>query len=405
MNKKFIIASSIAISVIALWFVLRLVGRSNDDSERFNKPSVAVEVDSVRFAAVTETRSLTGTVIPLSRYIISPKVAGQLMHIRKRIGDPVSRGEVVAKLDNEEYFQAVKEAEANLNVTQANLLEAESSLELAGQDLKRAKSLQEKGIASSAELDAAQTQFSARDAGLKLAQAQVASRQSSLDLARIRLGYTNLSASSSGFIGKRFVDEGSLLTINTPVLSVVTFDRVFIRTSIVERDYSRIQTGMKAVIEVDAYPGRGFNGVIARIAPIIEQNSRNAELELEVPNDSLLLKPGMFARINLILQHKERAQLVPSQAVVQQDGKQGVFIINKSELTVSFIPVTTGIVNADFTEIIDPELGGLVVTLGQHLLKDGSKVILPKSPEIITSRAPVGFSCCLKKTEWFLLTT
>lgn len=149
MNKKFIIVSSITISVIALWIVLRSVGRSNGDSERFNKLSVAVEVDSVRFAAVTETRSLSGTVIPLSRYIISPKVAGRLMHIRKRIGDPVSAGEVVARLDNEEYLQALKEAEANLAVTQANLLVAESALDLARQELAQVKSLQEKGIASS----------------------------------------------------------------------------------------------------------------------------------------------------------------------------------------------------------------------------------------------------------------
>jgi len=384
MNKKIIVILAAAILIILLWIILRSTGGSGDKSERFNRPSVAVEVDSVRFASVTETRSLTGTVIPLSRYVISPKVSGILMQIRKRIGDKVSAGEVVAKLDNEEYIQAVIEAEANLTITQANLMEAESSLELARQELSRAKSLQEKGIASSAELDGAQTQFNAREAGLKLAQAQMASRQSSLDLARIRLDYTNLSASSAGYIGERFVDEGTLLSVNTPVLSVVTFDRVFIRTSIVERDYSRIQTGMKAVVEVDAYPGRHFYGVVARIAPIIEQNSRNAELELEIPNDSLLLKPGMFARIKLILQHKEKTQLIPSQAVVQQDGKRGVFILNSKETTVSFIPVTTGIVNTDLTEVIEPELNGLVITLGQHLLKDGSHVILPESSETLT---------------------
>jgi RND family efflux transporter MFP subunit len=387
MNKKTVVISVAAILIILLWIIIRSAGQSGNNSQRNNKPSVAVEVDSIRIASVTETRSLTGTVVPHSRYIISPKVAGRLMHIRKRIGDAVSAGEVVARLDNEEYFQAVKEAEANLNVTQATLLQAESALELAGQDLKRAKSLQEKGISSSAELDAALTQFSASEAGLKLAHAQMASRQSSLDLARIRLGYTNLTSSSSGFIGERFVDEGALLTANTPVFSVVTFDKVYIRTSIVERDYSRIQTGMKAVIEVDAYPGQYFYGAVARIAPVIEQNSRNAEVELEVPNDSLLLKPGMFARVNLELQHKERAQLAPSQAVMQLDGKRGVFIINNEESTVSFIPVTTGIVNTDFTEIIDPELNGLVVTLGQHLLKDGSQVILPGSSETLDSKS------------------
>ncbi len=378
MNKKTTIAALTAVCIVIAWIILRSTGGSVDNSKRFGKPSVAVEVDSVRLAPVAETRSLTGTVIPESRYVISPKISSRLMQIRKRIGDPVTAGEVVAKLDNEEYIQAVKEAEANLNVAQANLLEAESSLELAKQELSRSRSLQGKGIASSAELDAAQTLFNAREAGLKLAHAQLASRQSSLDLARIRLGYTDLSASSAGYIGERFVDEGALLSANTSVLSIVTFDRVFIRTSVVERDYSRIKTGMKAVIEVDAYPGRLFHGIVARIAPVIDQNSRNAELEIEAPNDSLLLKPGMFARVNLVLQHKERAQLVPSQAVVSQDGKQGVFILNSQTATVNFVPITIGIITRDYTEVTAPILNDLVVTLGQHMLMDGSQVILPE---------------------------
>ncbi len=381
MKNKTAIISVIAILVIILYIYIRSTDQAGGKSPSDNRPSVAVEVDSIGSASVIQTRSLTGTVIPHSRYVISPKVAGRLMQIHKRIGDSVTAGEVVAKLDNDEYFQAVRETEANLNVAKANLLEAESALELANQELNREKSLQEKGIASFSELDAAQIQFNAREAGLKLAQAQIISRQSSLDLARIRLDYTNLTASSTGYIGERFVDEGALLSANSPVLSVVTFDKVFIRTSIVERDYAQIRIGMTAVIEVDAYPGRQFNGIVARIAPVIEQNSRNAEMELEVPNDSLFMKPGMFARINLILQHKERAQLVPSQAVIQQGGKSGVFIVDNQTSTVNFIQVSTGIVNPDFTEVLKPKLNGLVVTLGQHLLKDGSSVILPKSSE------------------------
>lgn len=382
MNKKTTFIIIVAILTVILYIYISKTGQSGANLQRNNQSSVAVEVDSVRYGSIIQMRSLTGTVIPQSRYVISPKVAGRLMEIRKRIGDVVAAGEVVARLDNDEYFQAVKEAEANLNVAKANLLEAESALEMAQQELNREKSLQEKGIASFSELDAAQTQFNAREAGLKLAQAQMISRQSSLDLARIRLDYTNLKASSTGFIGERFVDEGALLSANSPVLSVVTFDKVFIRTSIVERDYSLIKIGMLADIEVDAFPDQHFSGVVARIAPVIEQKSRNAELEIEVPNDSLLLKPGMFARINLILQQKGNAQLISSQALIQKDGKSGVFVVDSDESIARYNRVTIGILNSGNTEIIDPQLSGLVITLGQHLLKDGSSVILPERIEL-----------------------
>jgi RND family efflux transporter MFP subunit len=271
-------------------------------------------------------------------------------------------------------------------MAQANLLEAESSLELAQEEMTRAASLKDKGFSSDAELDAARTQFSARDAGLKQAQAQVVSRESSLALARIRLDYTNLAASSPGYIGERFTDEGALLTVNAPVLSVVTFDRVYVRSTVVERDYGVIRPGMEAITEVDAWPGRQFPGLVARIAPQIEQNSRSAELELEVPNDSLLLKPGMFARINLVLQRKGNARLAPSRALIEGDNGRGLFTVEGQEPTARFVHVTTGIVNADFTEILDPEVTGSVVTLGQHLLTDGCRVILP----VASARAPAG---------------
>ncbi len=373
--------------IVAVWLVWRLLSGSSVDTRRAERPPTAVEIDSATYGPITEIRLLTGTVMPHTRYIIAPKVAGRLLEIRKRIGDPVHPGEVVARLDNEEYVQAVREAEANLAVANASLVEARSSLALARQELERAQSLQQKGVASQSELDVTKTQFEARDAGLKLAEAQVDSRQSSLDLARLRLNYTNLTSSSAGFIGERFVDEGALLPVNASVLSVVTYDRVFIRTSVVDRDYARVHKGMKAQVEVDAFPGRLFPGEITQVAPVIDPNSRNAELEVTVPNDSLLLKPGMFARIRVELNHKSNAQLIPTQALTKQDGQTGVFVVDTSTLTAQYVVVTTGIENQGQMEILDPMLTGPVVTLGQHLLRDGSKVILPKKTTADSSPA------------------
>ncbi|MCI0494902.1 biotin/lipoyl-binding protein, partial [candidate division KSB1 bacterium] len=147
MKKKqiFIIVGAIFL-VMLLWRIILLVTKdAGGESNRLARPPVAVEVDSVRYGSIQETETFTGTVTPIYQYILAPKVAGRVVQIKKRIGDWVRKGEVVARIDDSEYQQAVREAEANLRIAQASLREATSQFALAKQDLERVQSLQEKG--------------------------------------------------------------------------------------------------------------------------------------------------------------------------------------------------------------------------------------------------------------------
>jgi len=200
-----------------------------------------------------------------------------------------------------------------------------------------------------------------------------------LKSANIRLAYTVLRATEPGFIGERYVDEGSLLAPNSPVVSVIGIDTVIIRTTIIERVYGRIQIGQFAEIEVDAFPDMRFLGKVTQVAPMLEETSRVAKIEVEVPNDSLFLKPGMFAKLRVVLAEKDTAQIVPAEALVTRGGENGIFMVNDSSKTAQYIPVQLGIVTKEEVEILSPRIGGSVVTLGQHLLEDGSPVILSSS--------------------------
>lgn len=381
MKKKqvFIIIGAIFLTVL-LWRIIMLVTKdSSRGSNRMGRPPVAVEVDSVRYAPIQEVETFTGTVTPIYRYLLAPKVSGRVVQIKKRIGDWVKKGEVIARIDDSEYQQAVREAEANLKIAQASLKESDSQFALAKQELERVQSLQEKGIASPAELDAAQTNFTAQKSRLELANAQVEQREASLKSANIRLGYTVLVATEPGFIGERYVDEGSLLAPNAPVVLVIGIDMVIIETTVIERIYGRMQVGQSAAVAVDAFPTRRFYGQVARIAPMLQEASRVAKMEIEVANDSLLLKPGMFAKISVALARNDSAQVVPSNAIVSRSGVSGIFAIPESQAVARYIPVQIGIATPVKTEILTPKLQGMVVTLGQHLLEDGSPVILPGS--------------------------
>ena len=365
--------------LLLVWRIVLLVVKDRGSSSgRFERPPVAVEIDTVRYESIQETRQLTGSIYPLYQYIIAPKVSGRVFKINKRIGDWVERGETIAKIDDAEYQQAVLEAEANLKISQANLTEIESQFELAKQESERVESLQEKGIASPAELDAAMTNADALQSRIQLARAQVEQRQAALNSARIRLSYTVLVATEPGFVGERFVDEGSLLAPNSPVVSVIGIDTVIVRTTVIERVYGNIQRGQSAEIEVDAFQGKSFHGRVSRLAPMLQEASRVAQMEVVVANDSLWLKPGMFCQVNVILAEKESAQVVPSQAIINRDGVDGIFVIKNGESITHFIPVQLGISTPHVTEIVAPEIDGVVVTLGQHLLEDSSAVILPR---------------------------
>jgi RND family efflux transporter MFP subunit len=382
-NKKTAIRIiGVAFLAFLAWRIIILVrGGDEGASGGFGRPQVAVEVGSVSYEPIEDTRQFTGTIYPLYQYVVAPKVSGRIMRLSKRIGDWVDRGEVIAKIDDAEYQQAVLEADANLRIARANLAEIESQFELAKQELERVQSLQEKGIASPSELDAAVSNYDALKSRIKLAQAQVEQRQAALNSARIRLGYTVLKGTEPGFVGERFADEGSLLAPNSPVVSVIGIDTVIVRTTVMERVYGSIGLGQPAEIEVDAFPGRVFSGAVSRIAPMLNEESRVAQMEVVVENESLTLKPGMFCRVNVTLAEKDSAQVVPARAIVTRGGETGVFVVRGDEPVASYVPVELGISTQEKCEILRPKIEGLVVTLGQHLLEDGSGVILPDESE------------------------
>ena len=375
MKKKiFIVIGVILVSALAVRIGFLLKGSGADQQQR-QRPAVAVETEEVRTGPISEVREFTGSIHPYYRYVVAPKVSGRVMRITKRIGDRVRAGELIAVIDDAEYQQAVYEAEANLRIAEASLAEAQSQFELAKQEKERAESLAAKGIMTYAELEAALTSFTAQQSRLALAGAQIEQRQASLKTSRIRLGYTRLAASAPGYIGERFIDEGALLAQNSAVVSVIGIDSVIVRTTITERDYTYISRGQQAAVSVDAFPEKSFTGKVTRIAPMLQESSRVAQMEVEVLNESLLLKPGMFARVRVVTAEKDGATIVPTRAVVTMNGGAVLFVVSEDGTTAKRLVVRTGIVTPEFTEILSPAVEGRVVTLGQHLLEDGSPVI------------------------------
>ncbi len=381
--KKFGLVLLLAIVGAAGWQVYRRVAdaRLQKGPGRSAMP-VAVEVQPVRKGPIRDIGVFTGSLEPETQFIIAPKVTGWLRKLLVNVGDTVERNQIVAVLDDEEFAQQVDQAQAELQVAKANAANSASDLDIAKREYERAKALREKQIASASELDAAEAAFNASQTRYKVSLAQVDQKEAALKTAQLRLSYTQVRAfwengSPIRVVGERFVDEGALLQINQPIVSILQNDPMTAVVYVIERDYPKVTVGQQGTVTTDAYPEETFSGVIARVAPLLKESSRQARVEVEVPNPDQKLKPGMFVRVEVEFARHPDATLVPITALVKRNGAQGVFWADEKERTARFVSVTTGIINGELAEITDPAISGLVVTLGNHLLEDGSEVVLP----------------------------
>ena len=383
MNKKHIIIAVAAVVVLIGWQISQKILHSTKPSVQRQNISVAVEVTPVKKATIREVGIYSGTLLPESQFIVAPKITGKLEKIYVNIGDEVKQGQLIALIDDDESAQQVDQARAVLDVARANIEENRSALNLAQREFERAKALREKKIVSESELDAAEAHYKAALAKQKVAVAQVAQKKSELKTAQVRLGYTRIRASWQNgnqprVVSERYVDEGAMLTANAPIASIIDIRTLKAVIHVIERDYPRVKAGQGAVITTDAYPDKIFTGTIERIAPILKEAARQARVEINVPNPDKLLRPGMFVRVQIEFDRHDNATVVPVNALLKTNGLRSVYLADTEKMRAKLIPVEVGIISGDTAEIVKPAISGLVVTVGQHLLEDGSAITLPE---------------------------
>jgi len=379
--RPFTILAAFFLVFLAWQIISRLPGGGPAGGPR--GASVAVEIAAVERGGIRDIGTFSGTLIPKSYFTVVPKISGRIKELFVDIGDGLTRGQLVALLEDEEYQQQVIQAEADLGVAKANLEEAMSARELARKEIERAKTLHEKGILSDAELEAAQSAFSTREARSKVTQAQIANQQAALETAKVRLSYTRIRAAweTGGdvrFVGERFVNPGAMLSSNTPLLSVIELQPITAVIHVTEKDYFRLRTEQPVLLTSGAYPGREFHGVVARVAPILKETSREARVEVNVENADGALKPGMFVNARIEFVSRADATVVPTSAIVNRGALQGLFLADLETKKAVFQPATVGIIEGDRAEILEPAaLTGYVITLGHHLLENGTALLLP----------------------------
>ncbi|MBL4582990.1 MAG: efflux RND transporter periplasmic adaptor subunit [Pseudomonadales bacterium] len=408
-----------ALAGIALILALSGCSKDSDDTKAGNKTSkadkpVAVLVAPIVRGTIGDARNFSGSLEATNRFVVASRISATLQKLHVDIGDTVTPGQLIAELDDAEYQQQFNQSNAELAVAHASVAEAKAAANVAKVEFKRAQSLRKQKIASQSEWDQARAESLVKNARVEVTVAQLAQRQAALNAAKVRLGYSHIEARWSGsdesmVVGQRYADEGDLLNTHSSIVSLVALNSLKAVFQVTEKDYPRIAIGQPAKLALEAYPGRLFNAQVARVSPVLDPQSRQATVEVKLENPEGLLSPGMFVRISVELSHASNAQLVPIEALVNTENGSGVYLLSdatartdtpnagtpdtgtrdtntaasQTPQTVQYIEVVTGIRNRRQVQILQPNISGLVVTLGQHLLKDGSAVHI-QNPQLAT---------------------
>ena len=298
-----------------------------------------------------------GSLVATAGVSVSNEVAGQVKEIRFESGQPAKNGEILLQLDD-----SVDQADLDGLIAERRLAEIQFQ--------RRAKLLKEKSVSRS-EYDEAQ-------ATLQNAEAKVAAK-------RALIRKKSIKAPFAGVLGIRQVDLGQYLAAGSQIVSLQALDPIYVDYSLPERHYAQLAEDQEVVVEVQAYPGRSFQGHVTAISPRVETGTRNVKVRATLPNPERRLRPGMFAEVRTLLPQRASVLTVPRTAITYNPYGDSVFIIEKQEgeMVVQRRQVQTGEVRNGRVEIVQGlQAGDVVVNAGQVKLRNGQPVQIDNSVEL-----------------------
>ncbi len=303
--KKFTIWVFIIVVVVASgWWYLE------SDSDTVASPSDIIRTGVAVRGDLTVSISAVGTVEPIQDVEIKSKASGEIIKLTAEEGDFVHRGDLLVQLDPTTVRNAYDQAQADFNV-------AKITLDQRKKELKRQQDLFEKKLISESEYDNARLAY-------EQANSQSVRAKATLSTSAEQLEDTEIRSPIDGLVLTRQVEEGQIISSGTSSVTGVTLlyiiadmSRVHVIADVDETDIGRVQTGLGARIIADAYPERPFTGEVMRVAPLakIEQNVTMFEVTVLVDNDDGLLKAGMNADVEMVIDEALDAVLVPVRAV------------------------------------------------------------------------------------------
>jgi RND family efflux transporter MFP subunit len=370
------------------------------EAKATDSPAPAPPVDVTTAAAITRSVQrgveVVGSLAADEEVIVSAQAPGELAQLNVDFGGYVTRGQIIALIDQRDAKLKVEQAEATLKQTMARLgmnegekfdpnrnadvRVAKAQLDWEKMNLDRQLRLVENGDVSRALYDQAITTHSLAQARYQAALdavnqqlAVVEQQRASLNLAKKAITDTVVRAPISGAVKEKHASRGTYLPINGRIVTLVTINPLRLRADIPEYAAASVRTGQTMTLRVEAFPERAFTGRVVRIGASLNEQTRALTVEAEVANPSNLLRPGMFAKSNLITAIDAPAVMVPRRSVQIIAGLNKVFVIENGRVSERI--VKTGATDGDLIEVVEGvKSGEVVATSNLDKLQDGAVV-------------------------------
>ncbi|MCO5055942.1 efflux RND transporter periplasmic adaptor subunit, partial [Thermomonas sp.] len=272
------------------------------------------------------------------------KTSGVALAVLAEEGDHVRAGQVLVRLDPDRARLQAAQSAAQVRKLEANY--------------RRAQQLAAQQMVSANDLD--QLKYDLENA------------RAANNLANLELSYSNVTAPISGVIASRSIKPGNFVQINTPIFRIVDDSRLEATLNVPERELSTLKAGQPVVLQVDAMPGKTFEGKVDRVAPVVDSGSGTFRVICAFDGKGEL-QPGMFGRMRIDYDQRADALVIPRVALLDDQGDPAVYTVRDGK--VARVPIKTGYTEGEWTEVRQGlKAGDEVVTAGKSALRDGSAV-------------------------------
>jgi RND family efflux transporter MFP subunit len=347
------------------------------------RPAPMVVVQKVELQDVPVEVSAPVDLRPLEQADVGSKVLGYIDAVLVDRGDRVRKGQPVALVRPSDLPD-------QLAAARSGLAQVTASAALAKTNFERAEKLAPSGVVSQQELQQSSAALASAEAAQATAKAQIAALA-------VRIGETRIESPIDGVVSQRRLDPGAL--VGPPgggaIVTVARVDRLRVFISVNEREAAGISVGKEAHVELDALPGKSYQGTVVRVAPAFDPVTRTLDAEVQLPNESGELRPGMYGRASVRLELHPHVPVVSVNALQISDAQRYVFVLNGTK--VARRPVRTGAEFSDgqffeVTQGLSP--GEEVVTAGADGIGDGATVRVARDVDPFSgakaSTAPAG---------------
>ncbi|HSP06241.1 MAG TPA: efflux RND transporter periplasmic adaptor subunit [Acidobacteriota bacterium] len=379
-------------------------------SKRGAKP-IEVQTDHVKRQDIISIVSASGKIEPKKKVDISASIPGKIVKLSVEEGDVVKKGDFLLQIDPIPYQAALDNSQAALRRARSNLDSAHSSLKQAEQTWKRKSKMYEDqtGLISQDEYERTRTDYDMQESAVRSAEHQVEQAVADVDRSRNDLDKTRVNAPMSGVVVRRSVEEGEVAvigTMNNPgtvLLTIADLSIMEAELEVDETDIGNLRLGQKAVITVDAFPGKKFTGEVTEIgnSPIVKttaaEESTDFKVTITLKLPEVNLRPGLTADGEITTATRSKCLTVPIQSLVVRDlskpeerdkirkedrEKEGIFLVENGKAI--FRPVKTGIMGEMDIEVAEGLKGGEEIVTGSYqTLRDlkNDDAVKVKKPE------------------------